>query len=474
MEYLPLFAKLTDEPCLVIGGGEIAARKIRQLQRAGARITVVAPELNAELRAAVDSGLYAYIEQEFSEALIGDHLLLTAATGDRAVNQRVASAASAARRLCNVVDDRELSTFIMPSVIDRSPIVVAVSSGGHSPILARMLRQRIEDWLPERIGELASWAGKWRSTAHQKILGHASRLRFWESTLDGAAADAVLDGNVDRANRLMTQTINGAPSATEPGEAWLIGAGPGDPGLITRRGIELLRRADAVLYDRLVSAEVIELARRDASMIPVGKQPGGPSTTQSDINEQLVTLVQQGKRVCRLKGGDPFIFGRGGEEIAALNAAGLPYQVIPGITAAAGCAASLAIPLTQRKVSSAVTFVTGHGADQPDDPGPDWPMLAASQHTLVIYMGVARISEACARLIRHGRPATTPAAIVENGTTEQQRVIGGTLATLPDRASDNNVQAPALVIIGDVVALAGTMQWTDNTNDPNVSAHTIG
>jgi len=272
----------------------------------------------------------------------------------------------------------------------------------------------------------------------------------------------------------MTQTITGAPSATEPGEAWLIGAGPGDPGLITRRGIELLRRADAVLYDRLVSAEVIELARRDASMIPVGKQPGGPSTTQSDINEQLVTLVQQGKRVCRLKGGDPFIFGRGGEEIAALNAAGLPYQVIPGITAAAGCAASLAIPLTQRKVSSAVTFVTGHGADQPDDPGPDWPMLAASQHTLVIYMGVARISEACARLIRHGRPATTPAAIVENGTTEQQRVIGGTLATLPDRASDNNVQAPALVIIGDVVALAGTMQWTDNTNDPNVSAHTIG
>jgi len=464
MRPLPLFATLQGQPCLLVGGGDVGARKARQLLAAGAVVTVVAPELGAELSSAVSDGRLHHSRRCFTPELIADHLLIIAATSNRAVNQQVATAAATARRLCNVVDDPELSSFIMPAVIDRSPLMIAISTGGAAPLLARLLREQIEDWLPARIGKLARWAGQWRTAVKRRITDQAARLRFWERILDGPVADAVLNGHIERANHAFDRELDtlelGPDTDTPHGEAWLVGAGPGNPELLTRRGAELLRRADAVLYDRLVSPEILALVRRDAQLIPVGKSPHGPSTDQQAINSLLVRLVRQGLRVCRLKGGDPLIFGRGGEEIEALTEAGLPVEVVPGITAAAGCAAAMSIPLTHRDVSSAVTFVTGHDAnDGAPDSGVDWPALAASRQTLAIYMSVARLERICARLIENGRAPGTPAAIIENGTTEAQRIIGGTLETIAAQTVEHNIAAPAMLIVGDVVALAGTLHW---------------
>jgi uroporphyrin-III C-methyltransferase/precorrin-2 dehydrogenase/sirohydrochlorin ferrochelatase len=459
MRPFPLFATLQGQPCLLVGGGLVAARKARQLLAADAVVTVVAPELCTELSAAVADGRLQHDRQRFIPESIANHLLVIAATSDRAVNREVASAAAEARRLCNVVDDPELSSFIMPAVIDRAPLMIAISTGGASPVLARLLRERIEDWLPTRIGELVRWSGQWRAAVKNRIHDQVSRLRFWERLLDGPVADAVLNGRIEYADREFERELNHPDTIpgtdTEIGEAWLVGAGPGNPDLLTRRGTELLRRADAVLYDRLVSPDILALVRRDARLIPVGKSPHGPSTNQQDINELLVQLVSQGLRVCRLKGGDPLIFGRGGEEIEALTRAGLPVEVVPGITAAAGCAAAAKIPLTHRDASSAVTFVTGHDAG---DGGTDWPALAASRQTLAIYMSVARLKTICDRLTENGRSPNTPAAIVENGTTKAQRIVAGTLETIADQAAECHIAAPAILMVGDVVALAGTLQ----------------
>jgi len=460
MRPFPLFATLQGQPCLLVGGGLVAARKARQLLAADAVVTVVAPELCAELSAAVADGRLKHDRQRFVAESIADHLLIIAATSDRAVNREVSAAAAKARRLCNVVDDPQLSSFIMPAVIDRAPLMIAISTGGASPVLARLLRERIEDWLPARIGELVRWSGQWRDTVKHRIHDQVSRLRFWERLLDGPIADAVLNGRSEEADRTVERELNHPNTIpgtnTALGAAWLVGAGPGNPDLLTRRGTELLRRADAVLYDRLVSPDILALVRRDARLIPVGKSPHGPSTNQQDINELLVKLVSQGQRVCRLKGGDPLIFGRGGEELEALTAAGLPVEVVPGITAAAGCAAAALIPLTHRDASSAVTFVTGHDTDNAST-GADWPALAASRQTLAIYMSVARLETICARLTENGRPPQTPAAIIENGTTEAQRIIVGTLETIAARAVESKVVAPAILLVGDVIATAGTL-----------------
>jgi uroporphyrin-III C-methyltransferase/precorrin-2 dehydrogenase/sirohydrochlorin ferrochelatase len=453
MRPFPLFATLQGQPCLLVGGGHVAARKARQLLAADAVVTVVAPELCTELSAAVADGRLQHDRQRFVPESITNYLLVIAATSDRTVNRQVASAATKALRLCNVVDDPELSSFIMPAVIDRAPLMIAISTGGASPVLARLLRERIEDWLPTRIGALVRWSGQWRSAVKDRIHDPVSRLRFWERLLDGPVADAVLNGRSEDADRAFERELNHSDTITGTdttiGEVWLVGAGPGNPDLLTRRGTELLRRADAVLYDRLVSPDILALVRRDARLIPVGKSPHGPSTNQQDINELLVQLVSQGLRVCRLKGGDPLIFGRGGEEIEAVTEAGFPVEVVPGITAAAGCAAAASIPLTHRDASSAVTFITGHDAG---DNGADWPALAASRQTLAIYMSVARLETICARLTKNGRAPETPAAIVENGTTEKQRVIVATLETIAARAVEHNVSAPAILLVGDVVA----------------------
>jgi len=469
MDFFPIFAKLRNRPCLVIGGGTVACRKVRQLLKCGARVTINSPVLNGDLRKLVDRGKVAFEPGPFNPLLIQQNLLVIAATSNAGMNGKVADAARREHRLCNVVDDGEASGFIMPSVLDRSPIVVAISSGGKSPALARIIRQQIDEWLPSRIGSLARWAGKWRDAVNKQFDAHDARIRFWQRILDGKAAQRVLAGDIKAADENIAGELKHPAHQLITGEAWIVGAGPGNPDLITRRGLQLLQRADTVLHDRLVAPELLELARRDAEFICVGKKAGGPSARQTDINQKLVELVQSGKRVCRLKGGDPFIFGRGGEEISALAEAGLPYLVIPGITAANGCAAAAGIPLTHRDLSSAVTLVTGHRANQLLAHGTDadWSRIAANQQTLVFYMGLQHLGHICRKLIVHGLTASTPAAVVENGTTPQQLVVGGTLENLPDRTT--GIGSPALIIIGEVVALADTLGWygqSSETSEP--------
>jgi len=462
MTHFPLFANLADQPCLVVGGGEVAARKTARLLLAGARVTVNAPRLCAELAERASSGEIRHVVGKFDTRLIPPQLLVIAATSDRLVNRRVADAAALAKRLCNVVDDGELSTCIMPAVVDRSPLVIAVSSAGQSPVLARRLRQQIEAWLPSRSGDLAAWAGTWRDAVRQRIGTHAGRLRFWERVFDGEPARELLAGDRAAADTHMLHALNTADrDSARAGAAWFVGAGPGDPGLITRRGLQLLQDADVVLHDRLVSHDILEFARRDARLISVGKLPGGPLSAQDRINEKLVELVAAGHRVCRLKGGDPFIFGRGAEEVAAIAAAGHAYEVVPGITAGIGCAAATGIPLTHRAFSSAVTFVTAHrvGDSGAGASEPDWPLLARGTHTLVIYMGVRRLADISRDLIRHGRDAATPAALIENGTTDRQRVVGGRLGEIARLAAAAEVRPPAILIVGDVVDIADKLDW---------------
>jgi uroporphyrin-III C-methyltransferase/precorrin-2 dehydrogenase/sirohydrochlorin ferrochelatase len=457
MDYFPIFAKLRGRPCLVVGGGTVATRKVRQLLKSGARITVNAPVLNDELSTLAADGAINHHRGSFEPTVIANHLLIIAATSDPEINHEVAVSARQANRLCNVVDDADASGFIMPSVVDRSPVMVAISSGGRSPVLATLLRQRLDDWLPLHIGTLARWAGKWRDTVRNNIPAATTRLRFWQTVLDGDPAERILAGKSAEADQSMVRALSSTAHRSRRGEAWIVGAGPGDPGLITRRGMYLLQRADVILHDRLVAPEILDLARRDAEIIDVGKRAGQPSATQADINGQLVDLVRQGHRVCRLKGGDPFIFGRGGEEVSALARAGLPYQVVPGISAANGCAAYAGIPLTHRDLAGAVTLVAGHRSADQDDI--DWPELAALRHTLVIYMGGRQLADICRQLAEHGRAPDTPAAIIANGTTREQQVIGGTLENLAARATDADVGSPALLIVGAVVDLADKLEW---------------
>jgi uroporphyrin-III C-methyltransferase/precorrin-2 dehydrogenase/sirohydrochlorin ferrochelatase len=452
MDFFPLFAKLTDQPCLVIGGGVVAHRKVLQLLKAGARVTVNAPELGAELAQLARTERIEVVHGKFNSALPGDYVLIIAATSDAAVNARVADACQAQRRLCNVVDDGTASGFIMPSVIDRSPLMIALSTGGESPVLARMIRQQIEAWLPSRLPELVRWAGRWRDAVKQRIQSHEERLRFWQTLLEGPAAEQVLTGRISTADRQIQARLTDPGETDTTGEAWIVGAGPGDPDLITRRGLQLLQKADAVLHDRLVAPELLDAARRDAEIVSVGKSPGGPSVPQEEINAQLVQRVRAGQRVCRLKGGDPFIFGRGGEEIAALAAAGLPYQVIPGISAANGCAAYAGIPLTQRHLASAVTLVTASLADE-DDPV-DWPGLARGKQTLVFYMGVRQLEKVVEELTLNGMNTNTPAAVIEQGTRPEQRIVGGTLGNIAVLGAAARIGAPAILIVGAVAQLA--------------------
>jgi uroporphyrin-III C-methyltransferase/precorrin-2 dehydrogenase/sirohydrochlorin ferrochelatase len=457
MDYLPLFAKLQGRACLVVGGGHVAHRKTLQILRCGGRVTINAPSLCAELRDLTRTGSITWRSGPFDAELIAAHLLVIAATDDREVNREVAARARDAQQLCNVVDDAELSTFIMPSIVDRSPLVVAVSSGGASPVLARIIRQRLDQWLPQRIGAVARWAAGLREQVADVIPDLRERLRFWQETLDGAPAEHVLAGRQAVADHEFQAALTAAGRYSGIGEAWLVGAGPGDPGLITCRGLQLLQRADAVLYDRLIAQEMLDFARRDASLVCVGKRAGGPSWRQADINRELIQRVREGQRVCRLKGGDPFIFGRGAEEIQALVESGLPYQVVPGITAAAGCAAYAGIPLTHRELASAVTFVTAHRADTGADI--DWHSLVRPDQTLVFYMGARILEHVATRLVDAGLDAATPAAVVENGTTTEQRVIGGTLQSIGQRGREAMVAAPAVLIVGRVAELAGQLQW---------------
>ena len=404
-----------------------------------------------ELLQRAASGTLTASLREFSPKDLDESRLVIIATSRRATNRWIANLCEARAIPVNVVDDKNASRFIVPAIIDRDPVLVAISTGGASPVLARRLRERLEALIPKRFGELATWLRELRHAAGERLKGSAARRRFFETLVDGAADRR---GAERIAQQLLASSSTAAPAA---GEVVLVGAGPGDPELLTLKGLRALQDADVILYDRLVSSGVLDLARRDATRLCVGKSSGAAGATQTQINELMIAHAAQGRRVVRLKGGDPFIFGRGGEELQALERAGIPYSVVPGITAAAGVAAYAGIPLTHRDHAHSVSFVTGH-ADQNGEQ-PDWRSLAAAAQTAVFYMGLARIADIVERLIAHGAPATRPAAVVAQGTSDAQRVITATLGTLLAACAAAELESPALLVVGDVVALQPQLAW---------------
>ncbi|MBH2907587.1 uroporphyrinogen-III C-methyltransferase [Serratia marcescens] len=457
MDYLPIFADLKQRPVLVVGGGDVAARKVDLLQRAGAEIRIVAQSLSPELEQQRQRGQLLWLGKTFDPQQLDDVFLAIAATDDNALNAAVFAEADKRRVLANVVDDQPRCSFIFPSIIDRSPLVVAVSSSGQAPVLARLLREKLEALLPASLGQMAQVAGRWRGQVKQRLASIGERRRFWEKTFGGRCATLVANGQTAQAERQLEQDLQSFAAGDEgaQGEIALVGAGPGDVGLLTLRGLQVMQQADVVLYDHLVSGEILDLGRRDAERICGGKRAGAHSVIQEETNRLLVELAQQGKRVVRLKGGDPFIFGRGGEELQVAAAAGIPFQVVPGVTAAAGATAYAGIPLTHRDHAQSVTFITGHC--RPDGDGLDWADLARARQTLAIYMGTMKAADISQRLIAHGRAADTPVAVISRGTRADQQVQIGTLDQLEHLAQ--RAPLPALLVIGEVVELHHQIAW---------------
>jgi uroporphyrin-III C-methyltransferase/precorrin-2 dehydrogenase/sirohydrochlorin ferrochelatase len=466
MDYLPIFLRLKDQRALVVGGGRVAMRKVQALLRSQADIKLIAPHILPELRQLLLDNGQQFAERDFFEADLLGVKLAIAATDNAAVNHAVFHAATLLNLPVNVVDQPQLCSFIFPSIIDRSPVVVAVSSGGSSPVLARLLRARLETYIPSAYGSLATLLAEYRQLAKQKISSLAQRMRFWEQIINGPVAELMMSGQQEKAERLLLQNLEHEPKIST-GEVYLVGAGPGDPDLLTFRALRLMQQADVVLYDRLVSQQILNMTRQDAEKIHVGKQRAMHTMPQEEISSMLVTLAKQGKRVLRLKGGDPFIFGRGGEEIEELAAAGIPFQIVPGITAASGCAAYAGIPLTHRDYAQSVRFVTGHLKNETCDL--DWPQLVQTKQTVVFYMGLVSLPEICAQLITHGRDPGTPIALIQQGTTPQQKVYTGTLATMPDFIKSKDVKAPTLIIVGEVVSLHNKLAWRGRADDGEVS-----
>ena len=453
MDYLPAFHNVKGKLCLVVGGGEVGTRKAGVLLDAGARVRVVAPEIEPEL--AGHPGVEPIVAR-FEPQHLDGALLVIAATNDREVNRLVSALAQARNLPVNVVDDPELCSFIMPAILDRSPLMIAFSSGGGSPVLTRMMRGKLETVIPQNYSRLARFAVRFRELVKERVTNPPKRRIFWENALDGVVAEKVLAGDEESAEVLLKKMLDGEDNILR-GEVYLVGAGPGDPDLLTFRALRLMQKADVVVYDNLVSKTIVNMTRRDAQRIFVGKQRDNHTMRQEEINELLVRLASEGKRVLRLKGGDPFIFGRGGEEIETLAGHGIPFQVVPGITAASGVASYAGIPLTHRDHAQSCLFVTGHLKD--GTMNLDWDALARPNQTVVVYMGLHGLDILCAELVGHGMPDTTPIAIVQQGTTQNQRVITGTLATLPGIAAREKPQAPTLIIIGGVVTLHDKLSW---------------
>lgn len=453
MNYLPLFADVKQRVVLVVGGGEVATRKIELLLRAGADVHVVAKSLAEPLLAKQNAGQLHWLAQEFSPEQVDKVFLVIAATDDVALNAAVSQAAQQRYRLVNVVDDQPKCSFIFPSIVDRSPLVVAISSGGQAPVLARLLREKLEALLPASLGDMARVAGEWRERVKDRLYSMRARRQFWERLFNSPFADHIAAGQQTVAEETLRQQLDQPQRVL--GDVALVGAGPGDAGLLTLRGLQLIQLADVVLYDHLVSPEVLELVRRDAEKICVGKRASAHSLPQGEINRLLFTLASSGKRVVRLKGGDPFIFGRGGEEVQYLAKAGVPFQIVPGITAAAGVTAYAGIPLTHRDYAQSVLFITGHC--RPDGEALDWSTLARGRQTLAIYMGTVKAAEISQQLIAHGRAPDTPVAVISRGTRPDQSVNIGTLAQLETLA--HQAPTPALLVIGEVVALHHQLAW---------------
>ncbi|OAE63751.1 uroporphyrinogen-III C-methyltransferase [Achromobacter xylosoxidans] len=457
MKLFPIFADLTDRLVLVVGGGAVAERKTLALLEASANVVVGAPALTPALAALVSEGRVRHLPGTFNPDWLQDVWLVVAATDDRMVNAAVSQAAEARRIFSNVVDDPELSSFQVPSIVDRSPVIVAISSSGVAPVLARRIRERIESLFDHTLGQLAGLAAVYRKRIRASHPDLGARRRFYDWLLDGPVAGFLRQQQPAQAEAALADAL-AAPIAPAEGSVVLVGAGPGDPGLLTLKALRALNEADVILYDRLVSDEVMSLARRDAERVPVGKLPGeNHHATQARIHGLLVEYAQAGRRVVRLKGGDAFIFGRGGEELEFLRAHGVRYEVVPGITAALACAAYAGIPLTHREHAQSVRLITAHCRE--DEDNLDWPALAREKQTLAFYMGVGQLDLLTQRLLRHGRSPDTPFALVENGSRPEQRVVSGRLAQLPELARDHAVRSPALLIVGEVAGLAPQLHW---------------
>jgi len=458
MRFLPVFLDLVNRPCLVVGGGVIATRKINRLLKAGAEVTVVAPELCDEVQSLCNDQKIRFVAADFSSMHLDSMVLVIAATDDEDINRQVSELAKSRNIPVNVVDNPKLCSFIMPSVVDRNPVQIAISTGGASPVLARLLRARLETMIPASFGRLAELMGKSRELVRKRFPDMNERRRFWEHILQGPVAEMLFAGQDKAALKTLEQQLNDESHIiSNHGEVYLVGGGPGDPDLLTFRALRLMQQADVVLYDRLVAPAIVELVRKDAERIYVGKERNQHALPQENINQMLVRLAREGKRVLRLKGGDPFIFGRGGEEIETLSAEGIPFQVVPGITAAGGCASYAGIPLTHRDYAQSCIFVTGHLKD--GTMNLNWNALVQPKQTIAVYMGTHGLEVLCSELIKRGLPENTPAAIVQQGTTQQQRVYIGTLKSLPEIPKQYEVKPPSMIIIGEVVKLHEKLAW---------------
>ncbi len=460
MRHLPVFLELHGRKALVVGGTDHASGKIALLCAAGAQVVVVAPSVRTQIAADAAADRLIHRRRPFRESDIAGAAVVFAATGIEAADAQVAAASRRAGIPVNVVDDASLSTFITPAIVDRDPVTVAISSGGASPALARELRSRIEQTLPDGVGRVARFAERFRGAMKSAVRESGVRRRLWDEVIGGPVADAVRRGDEPGAAARMLALMNTEGEEGSPaGAVALVGAGPGDPDLLTLRAVHALQRADVVIHDRLVSDGVLDMARRGAERIYVGKAKSKHSLSQDDINALILRHAQAGQAVVRLKGGDPFIFGRGGEELDYLRAHGIEVQVVPGISAASACAASAGIPLTHRDAASSVTFVSGHAKD--GAPRLDWPALAKGGQTIVVYMGVSTASFIARQLIDHGMAPDTPVAVIENGTLPEERVLSGTIGGLGALIRSNGVSAPALIVIGDVVRWSGVLAQAD-------------
>lgn len=459
MDYLPIFMRLQQQPCLVVGAGSVAVRKISLLLRAGGNVSIIAEKIGNEAQQLQAENKVQISIKKFTETDAEGFALIVAATNDKTSNSQIAAAAKRLNIPVNVVDCLALCSFIFPAIIDRSPVVAAVSSSGHSPVLARILKSKIQTLIAPAFGELADLVAQFRTQVKSRFSTAAQRRIFWEQVLEGSVAELVFVGKKKAAVQKLQTLLEDDCGKTQIGEVYLLGAGPGDPDLLTIRALRLLQKADVVLYDRLISDAVLQFARADAEKIYVGKQRKNHELAQDSINQLLVKLAKQGKRVARLKGGDPFIFGRGGEEIATLSAQGINFQVVPGVTAALGCASYAGIPLTHRDHAQSCTFVTGHLQD--DKTEPNWQQLIAPKQTIVFYMGLATLGKICLRLVQHGCPKDLPIAIIQQGTTANQRVLTGVLDTFAAKVKAANIKAPTLIIVGTVVLLHDKLAWLD-------------
>ncbi len=469
MESLPIFIKVKNARCLVIGGGDVAFRKVTTLLKAEADVEVIAPELCHELADLRNDGRIKHQKIVFNESHLAGATLVFAATDDETINVQISNAAKALNIPVNVVDAPALCTFTMPSIVDRSPVVIAVSSNGSAPVLARMIRTKIETMVPASYGRLANLAREFRETVKSKFSTMQSRRIFWEKVFQGPIAELVFSGQESAAKAALAEAIASDENDVQHGEVYLVGGGPGDPDLLTFRALRLMQQCDVCVYDKLVSKEVMELVRRDAELIYVGKARDRHTLPQEEINQLLVRLAKDGKRVLRLKGGDPFIFGRGGEEIETLMEHGVPFQVVPGITAANGVSAYAGIPLTHRDYAQSCIFTTGHLKPKSDQTEAvvelDWPSLTRPNQTVVIYMGLVGLDQICAKLIAHGLPANTPAAVVQQGTTIRQRVVVGDLSNLAVKVNAAELKPPCLIIVGEVVKLREKLAWFEASQD---------